>query len=103
MPDRVMFRVLHSAGDVPGKFAPGDWALSGSITKQGDEYTFSGVNPAEEFGTFSLTCTPPPPTDPPVIVEQKNGKEFELFENILEEYNCMTLVLLRLVATQRCG
>ena len=59
-PNGIHFRVLRdgSDGDLVAKFQPGDWTLSGSIYGNQGGYTFSGVNPAEEFGTFHLSCTP---------------------------------------------
>ena len=60
--DGVSFLVNHELGVVPAKFAPGDWTLAGNIVQEGKQFTFSGLNPADEFGTFSVSCTPPPPT-----------------------------------------
>ena len=66
--------MTHGAGTVPAQFAPGDWSLAGTVTQNGDEYTFTGMNHAEEFGTFLLTCTPPPPEPMQPEVDNKIGE-----------------------------
>ena len=71
--DGVSFHVNSDAAVVPAKFAPGDWTLAGNVEKLGEKYTFSGVNPAEEFGTFSISCTPPPPSPMQQEVDDVTG------------------------------